>query len=316
MTEYNQRSPAVRRILKEAKELHDDPSDEFVARPLDDDIFEWHFTIRGPPETAFEGGLYHGRIVLPPEYPMKPPSIVLLTPNGRFEVGKKICLSITGYHPEYWQPAWGVRSVCTALQSFFPVPGEGAVGALDYTPEERRAYAKKSLGFVCDKCKSDERMDPARLLSAIARKSPVREAPAQGLSISFAYDKPKPAVDEGSSSSAAPKTTGEASDAASVPSSAASVPGGAASVPSDAASAQPAATAPTTSAPAPERTANTTRPQPQPQPPAQARAHAQPARPQQAMLSAGTIDRMIFVVLVVIIAFVVRRLWPLLSQAL
>ena len=29
----------------------------------------------------FEGGIYHGRISLPPEYPLKPPSIMLLTVN-------------------------------------------------------------------------------------------------------------------------------------------------------------------------------------------------------------------------------------------
>lgn len=68
---------------------------------------EWHFTIRGPPGTEFDGGLYHGRIVLPHEYPFKPPAIMLLTPNGRFEINKKICLSISSYHPETWLPAWG-----------------------------------------------------------------------------------------------------------------------------------------------------------------------------------------------------------------
>ena len=46
---------------------------------LQDNLFEWHFTIRGPEDTEFEGGIYHGRIVLPPDYPMKPPSIILLT---------------------------------------------------------------------------------------------------------------------------------------------------------------------------------------------------------------------------------------------
>jgi ubiquitin-conjugating enzyme E2 J1 len=44
-----------------------------------DNIFEWHFTIRGPRETEFEGGVYHGRILLPAEYPYKPPDIVFLT---------------------------------------------------------------------------------------------------------------------------------------------------------------------------------------------------------------------------------------------
>ena len=44
-----------------------------------DNLFEWHFTIRGPADSEFDGGVYHGRIILPPEYPMKPPSIILLT---------------------------------------------------------------------------------------------------------------------------------------------------------------------------------------------------------------------------------------------
>lgn len=48
-------------------------------RPLQDNLFEWHFSVRGPPDSDFDGGVYHGRIVLPPEYPMKPPSIILLT---------------------------------------------------------------------------------------------------------------------------------------------------------------------------------------------------------------------------------------------
>lgn len=32
--------------------------------------------------------------------------IFFLKPNGRFEVNKKICLSISGHHPETWQPSW------------------------------------------------------------------------------------------------------------------------------------------------------------------------------------------------------------------
>lgn len=36
----------------------------------------------------------------------------LFQPNGRFEVGKKICLSISGHHPETWQPSWSSRYPC------------------------------------------------------------------------------------------------------------------------------------------------------------------------------------------------------------
>ena len=30
-------------------------------------------------------------------------------PNGRFEVGKKICLSMSAHHPETWQPSWSSK---------------------------------------------------------------------------------------------------------------------------------------------------------------------------------------------------------------
>ncbi|OPJ73295.1 ubiquitin-conjugating enzyme E2 J1 isoform X3 [Patagioenas fasciata] len=148
---YNLKSPAVKRLMKEAAELKD-PTDHYHAQPLEDNLFEWHFTVRGPPDSDFDGGIYHGRIVLPPEYPMKPPSIILLTANGRFEVGKKICLSISGHHPETWQPSWSIRTALLAIIGFMPTKGEGAIGSLDYTPEERRALAKKSQDFCCEMC--------------------------------------------------------------------------------------------------------------------------------------------------------------------
>lgn len=71
------------------------------------------------------------------------------------KVAKKICLSITGFHPESWRPAWGVRTALIAIISFFSTPGEGAVGALDWSKEAREQCAKESLKFVCSVCKSD-----------------------------------------------------------------------------------------------------------------------------------------------------------------
>ena len=65
------RSPAVKRLMRELAEIKASPSPEFTAAPLEDNIFEWHFTIRGPPEAGFQGGRYHGRLVFPSEYPFK-----------------------------------------------------------------------------------------------------------------------------------------------------------------------------------------------------------------------------------------------------
>jgi len=64
--------------MREACELKE-PTEEYWAHPLDDNLFEWHFTVQGPPGTDFEGGVYHGRILLPADYPMRPPNIILMT---------------------------------------------------------------------------------------------------------------------------------------------------------------------------------------------------------------------------------------------
>jgi len=137
----------VKRILQEVRELAQNGQDDlaiFAASPLEDNLFEWLFAVSGPPGTDFAGGVYLGRILLPPEYPMRPPAFAFLTPNGRFETGVRVCLSISQHHPEEWQPSWGVRTALTALQAFLPTPGRGAVGSLDLKPEERRKLAARS----------------------------------------------------------------------------------------------------------------------------------------------------------------------------
>ena len=77
---------------------------------------------------------------------------IFLQPNGRFETGKKICLSISGHHPETWQPSWSIRTALLAIIGFMPTPSKGTIGSLDYPPEERKKLAKKSLTYVCPDC--------------------------------------------------------------------------------------------------------------------------------------------------------------------
>merc|ERR1719221_603316 len=146
------KSPSLRRIKADIRELSLDPSDQYHAAPLEHDMFEWHFTIRGAEGTDFEGGVYHGKILLPPEYPFKPPNIVFLTASGRFETNTKVCLSFSAHHPELWQPAWGIRLILEALISFLPTPADGALGSLNWTSEERKKLAKESVKFRCPLC--------------------------------------------------------------------------------------------------------------------------------------------------------------------
>ena len=41
-----------------------------------------------------------------------------------------------------------VRTALLAIIGFMPTHGSGAIGSLDYTPAERKVYAKKLVHFV------------------------------------------------------------------------------------------------------------------------------------------------------------------------
>lgn len=138
--------------VREAQELSTVPSADYTAGPLETDLFEWHFTLRGPPNSPYADGLYHGRIVLPPTYPLRPPSFRFLTPSGRFEANREICLSISGHHEETWQPAWGVRTALVALRSFMETDPKGQLGGLDTSEAVRKQLAAQSRAWKCAGC--------------------------------------------------------------------------------------------------------------------------------------------------------------------
>ena len=106
-------SSAVARLKQDYIRLKKDPVPYIVAEPLPSNILEWHYVVRGPDDSLYKGGLYQGKLVFPSEFPFKPPSIFMITPNGRFKTDTRLCLSISDYHPDTWNPAWSVSTILT-----------------------------------------------------------------------------------------------------------------------------------------------------------------------------------------------------------
>eukprot|EP01114_Cavostelium_apophysatum_P002504 TRINITY_DN12237_c0_g1_i1.p2 TRINITY_DN12237_c0_g1~~TRINITY_DN12237_c0_g1_i1.p2 ORF type:complete len:125 (-),score=6.00 TRINITY_DN12237_c0_g1_i1:132-506(-) len=106
------------RLKRELKALMKEPVPNITALPKENNILEWYYIIQGQKGTPYENGVYLGKIVFPTEYPMKPPAIYMITPSGRFQSNKKLCLSMSDFHPETWNPMWSVASILTGLQSF------------------------------------------------------------------------------------------------------------------------------------------------------------------------------------------------------
>lgn len=90
--------------------------------------------------------MYHGSLVFTQQYPFKPPSIYIRTPNGRFQTNRRLCLSISDYHPDEWNPAWSVSSILTGLLSFM-LEDSSALGTMVTLRKEKLQFAYDSLEY-------------------------------------------------------------------------------------------------------------------------------------------------------------------------
>jgi len=139
-------SSAVARLRQDYIRIKKDPVPYIVAEPLPSNLLEWHYVVRGPEDSLYKGGLYHGKLVFPSQFPFKPPSIYMITPNGRFKTDTRLCLSISDYHPDTWNPAWSVATILTGLLSFM-LERSPTLGSIETSDWDKREFALKSLEF-------------------------------------------------------------------------------------------------------------------------------------------------------------------------
>lgn len=116
-----------------------------TLRGFQENLLEWHFVLHALPEdTPYSKGCYHGKVIFPPDYPYSPPAIFMMTPSGRLETDKRLCLSMTDFHPESWNPAWSVETILVGLLSFFISDKEEGFGSVKSSKEHRKLLADKS----------------------------------------------------------------------------------------------------------------------------------------------------------------------------
>jgi len=137
---------AHKRLQKEYASLAKAPPPYIIARPDEDNLLECHFILRGPEGEVYEDGEYHGVLLFPPTYPFAPPGIKMFTPSGRFSPDKKLCTSMSDFHPGSWNPAWSIETILTGLLSFM-LSDELTTGSVRGNDSERRAFAKASHAY-------------------------------------------------------------------------------------------------------------------------------------------------------------------------
>ena len=121
---------AVKRLLNELKNM--DYNYFYSCSPRDDNILQWEFSIIGPQDTLYEGGIFNGMILFTTDYPNKPPEVKfnnILHPNI-YDTGY-VCISILhsgtdayGYEKdcERWNPSHSINSIMLSIISMLSAP--------------------------------------------------------------------------------------------------------------------------------------------------------------------------------------------------
>lgn len=113
------------RIKRDLMSLCNDPPYGLFVVPDESDITIVHALITGAFETPYEGGFFYFILRCPPDYPLRPPKVKLMTTGGgdvRFNPNLyksgKVCLSILGtWSGPCWSPAQSICSVLISIQS-------------------------------------------------------------------------------------------------------------------------------------------------------------------------------------------------------
>ncbi|KAF8857828.1 ubiquitin-conjugating enzyme [Acephala macrosclerotiorum] len=139
-----------KRITKELQEVLSSPPPGIKVNLVDEsNVHNWNIIMDGPADSPYVGGKFQLLLVLPPEYPFKPPKINFKTriyhPNVTFDEHGSMCIGIL--KSEAWKPSSRIPNVLTAIQQLLlePVPDDALEQATAQKfKEDRKAYDKEA----------------------------------------------------------------------------------------------------------------------------------------------------------------------------
>ena len=157
MTESNQvlNPITIKRLKSDYIKFMKSGDKNFVIYPNESNMLEIYFLMYGLKDTMYQGGEYIGMIKHNPDYPFKAPNYYMLTPSGRFEINKGICLTNSSFHQNDWMASW---SLSTLLEGFFSIwhsdskEDKTGIAHITYMSDtDLKIYAIKSIEYN-EKC--------------------------------------------------------------------------------------------------------------------------------------------------------------------
>ena len=113
---------ALKRIKKELNDFSNSPIEGITLTVIDEnDMFHWKASFAGPNNSPYEGGIFVLDIIMPLDYPFKPPKFKLVTKvyHPNIDSQGEIWLDIL---KNQWSPALTVAKAILSVQSLLCDP--------------------------------------------------------------------------------------------------------------------------------------------------------------------------------------------------
>ncbi|KDN37020.1 putative UBC5-E2 ubiquitin-conjugating enzyme [Tilletiaria anomala UBC 951] len=121
-----------KRITKELADLQNEPVDNVVIEPNEDNIYRWTAIVSGPSGTPYEGGKFNLQLDFPIEYPFKAPKVKFNTKiyHPNVDDNGNMCVGIV--KSEAWKPSTKAQTIILSILQLLqePNPDDALVASI------------------------------------------------------------------------------------------------------------------------------------------------------------------------------------------
>jgi len=140
------------RLMAGQLRAHIRANDPYCLIMMDEDNINIWYALIAHLDGDWEGGEYMFKLTLPPNFPINPPSLEVLTPNGLYVPGGKICVSIGEFHKQNWRRALGIHGfvrngIVNGFICFDVMEKSGGIRLVASSSATKRHHAAESKAF-------------------------------------------------------------------------------------------------------------------------------------------------------------------------